>query len=112
MLGEDLKIVLLDRKIWKIHCMIGMGLGAAVALTYLDQASSKHSTLPMAASFIGISFPLPGSSISSHQLQAKWDGRTELARLYGMGITADKAVDVGFLLMLATAANGSVYGRL
>jgi len=109
MLAADLKKVLLDRKIWKIHCMIGMGLGAAVALTYLDQAAAQHSTLPMASSFIGISFPLPGSSVSSHQIQAKWDGRRELAQLYSMEITADKA---GFRLMLETVASGSAFRRL
>lgn len=100
--------------------MIGMGLGAAVALKYLDQAAAQHSTLPMAASFIGISFPLPGSIVSSHQIQAKWDGRRELAQLYGMDITADKAVARWFssdardssewIRIQKIVANGSIEG--
>lgn len=79
MLAADLTKVFLDRKIWKIQCMIGMGLCASVILTYLAQASSQRSTLPMAASFIGISFPIPGSSVSPEQIRAKWAEHKDLA---------------------------------
>jgi len=90
-LAIDLSALFSHLQISIVHCLIGLGLGANIALAYLGQPEKEKYA--KVSSFVGISFPLSGSPfLTETAIREKWDARITLANKWGMGITADKAV--------------------
>ncbi|MCJ1324219.1 hypothetical protein MMC10_000881 [Thelotrema lepadinum] len=90
LLASDLEFLLVYLSITRVHAVVGLGLGASVALTYLS--STTNYTVPI-SSFVGMSFRIPSSeSMPEHEVRDKWNARIALAQRVGMQITGDKAV--------------------
>lgn len=90
-MANDLRALLAHLQISNILSIIGFGFGANIALTYLGLPDTEKSA--HVGSFVGISFPLPGSPTQTEKwIKEKWDARIALATRWQMGITADKAV--------------------
>ena len=108
LLADDLHALLAHLSIERVYAIIGLGLGASVALTYFAHTAS--TPIVSISAFVGISFPIPASSSTSEQeVQDKWDARVALAQRVGMGITGDKAVARWFS---ADARNSAEWQRI
>ncbi|KUJ13814.1 alpha/beta-hydrolase [Mollisia scopiformis] len=87
LLVSDLEYLFNRLSIAHIHSIVGLGFGANIALELLAKRR------PIASTFVGIGFAISDSALTRRQqVVDDWPLRSSLARRFGMGILADKAV--------------------